>query len=86
MNIKMTNEELVSTLTKAAASIDGNIALRILIQMAAERITELDDRCEELGSDKDRWFRMYEALCNRIADKKHNYTDLVSDGGMDPRN
>lgn len=37
-------------------------------------IDVLEDRCDELASDKGRWFRMYEYACNRLAelDKKHD--------------
>jgi hypothetical protein len=37
----MTNEELINTLTIASSSVEDNIALQMLLIMAAERIQEL---------------------------------------------
>jgi hypothetical protein len=42
----MTNDELIDTLKKAAESQD-NIALKMLLVMAAERIDELQDEVRE---------------------------------------
>ena len=39
----MTNKELIETLRTASNSVDGNIALSILLIMAAERIQELSN-------------------------------------------
>jgi hypothetical protein len=39
----MTNEELIDTLKIASKSVDGNIALAMLLTMAAERIKELSN-------------------------------------------
>jgi hypothetical protein len=38
----MTNEELIKTLRTASESVSGNIALSMLLIMAAERIEELN--------------------------------------------
>jgi len=67
----MTNEELISTLTTASESVKNNIALSMLLKIAADRILELDDRCDELAADKGTYFRLYEALCIKVeSDKK----------------
>lgn len=42
----MTNDELIDTLKKAAESQD-NIALKMLLMMAAERIDNLQDEVHE---------------------------------------
>lgn len=39
----MTNEELIKTLKIASESVNDNIALAMLLIMAAERIKELSD-------------------------------------------
>ena len=39
----MTNEELIKTLHIASESVGGNIALKYLLIMAAERIEELSN-------------------------------------------
>lgn len=39
----MTNEELVKTLNIASASVSDNIALKMLLIIAAARIEELDN-------------------------------------------
>lgn len=44
----MTNKELSATLRTAANSID-NIALKMLLQMAAERLEAPCDTCEALA-------------------------------------
>ena len=44
----MTNKELVDTLGKASESQD-NIALKMLLIMAMERITQLDQRVRDMG-------------------------------------
>ena len=67
----MTNEELISTLTTASESVKNNISLSMLLKIAADRILELDDRCDELVADKGTYFRLYEALCIKVeSDKK----------------
>ena len=63
----MTNTELINTLKKASESSD-NIALKMLLILAAERIERLH---AALYGDKNR--------------DNHSYTDVVSDGGRDPR-
>jgi hypothetical protein len=42
----MTNEELIKTLRTASKSVDGNIALSMLLTIAAERIEELSSDSE----------------------------------------
>ena len=39
----MTNEELINTLRIASKSVNENIALAMLLMMAAERIEELNN-------------------------------------------
>lgn len=41
--LKMTNEELISTLRTASESVKDNIALSMLLIMAAERIEDLNN-------------------------------------------
>jgi len=66
----MTNQELVDTLNTASESAGGNIALSTLLKIAADRILELDDRCDELAADKGTYFRLYEALCIKVESDK----------------
>ena len=44
----MTNKELIDTLRTASES-EGNIALEMLLIMAAERIQQLDQRVRDMG-------------------------------------
>jgi hypothetical protein len=67
---KMTNQELIDTLNTASESAGGNIALSMLLKIAADRILELDDRCDELAADKGTYFRLYEALCIKVESDK----------------
>jgi hypothetical protein len=80
----MNNQELVDTLN-TASNAGYNIALSMLLKIAAERIEQLDNRCDELAADKGTYFRLYEALCIKVQADKKNYSDIVSDGGIDPR-
>ena len=66
----MTNQELIDTLNTASESADSNIALSMLLKIAADRILELDDRCDELAADKGTYFRLYEALCIKVESDK----------------
>lgn len=68
----MTNQELVDTLNTASESAGGNIALSMLLKIAADRIQELDDRCDELAADKGTYFRLYEALCVKMQSDKES--------------
>lgn len=45
----MTNQELVNTLNTASESVKNNIALQMLLIMAAERIQKLDERVTNMG-------------------------------------
>ena len=44
----MTNQQLIETL-KAASDSEENIALKMLLIMAMERITRLDQRVRDMG-------------------------------------
>ena len=44
----MTNQQLIDTL-KAASDYEENIALKMLLIMAMERITQLDQRVRDMG-------------------------------------
>ena len=44
----MTNQQLIETL-KAASESQDNIALKMLLIMAMERITRLDQRVRDMG-------------------------------------
>ena len=67
----MTNQELVDTLNIASDSVSViDIALSMLLKIAADRILELDDRCDELAADKGTYFRLYEALCIKVESDK----------------
>ena len=66
----MTNQELVDRLNMASERAGGNIALSMLLKIAADRILELDDRCDELAADKGTYFRLYEALCIKVESDK----------------
>ena len=44
----MTNQQLIDTL-KAASDSEENIALKMLLIMAMERITQLDQRVRDMG-------------------------------------
>lgn len=43
----MTDAELISTLNTAAESVGGNIALAMLLKIAAERIQQLSNNSSE---------------------------------------
>lgn len=45
---EMTNQQLIETL-KAASDYEENIALKMLLIMAMERITRLDQRVRDMG-------------------------------------
>lgn len=45
----MTDKELCQTLRTASASVNENIALAMLLTMAAERIEKLNERISEMG-------------------------------------
>lgn len=45
----MTNQELISTLKTASASVNENIALAMLLLIAAERIESLDEKVTNMG-------------------------------------
>ena len=45
----MTNDEIVETLNKAAESAKDNIAMSMLLIVAAERIKHLDQRIRDMG-------------------------------------
>ena len=44
----MTNKELINTI-KAASEYEENIALKMLLNLAAERITQLDEKIRDMG-------------------------------------
>jgi hypothetical protein len=68
----MTNQELVEALNTASKTVDNNMVLCILLEFAANRIQELDDRCDELAADKGTYFRLYEALCVKMQSDKES--------------
>ena len=45
----MTNQELIDTLITASASSNENIALAMLLLIAAERIELLDEKIRDMG-------------------------------------
>jgi len=45
---EMTNQQLIETL-KAASDSEENIALKMLLIIAMERITQLDQRVRDMG-------------------------------------
>lgn len=45
----MTNEELINTLRTASESVKENIALSMLLIVAAERIESLSQRVSDMG-------------------------------------
>ena len=45
---EMTNQQLIETL-KTASDYEENIALKMLLIMAMERITQLDQRVRDMG-------------------------------------
>lgn len=46
-----------------------------VILQAADVIEYLTDRCDELAADKGTYFRLYEALCNRVDAAQNKYKD-----------
>lgn len=45
----MNNQELIKTLNLAAESVKDNVALHILLILAAERIDKLDQKVADMG-------------------------------------
>lgn len=41
-----------------------------------ERVRELEERCDELGADKNSWFRMCEIHCNRLTEQESELVEL----------
>ena len=80
-------------LSKCQGVLEPTDYIRLAGLIVAERELrytneQLKKKNDELYQDKERWYRMSEMFCNKLEEMKEsrgNYSDILSDGGMDPR-